>query len=151
VSRQAFDDWRTKRAGGPTEAELVEEAVVAEMCEIHFESVATYGQPRMTPELAERGLEVNHKSVERLMRTTAPPRYSGLIATWRLLLVWVATDAASGVETGDFPYFTVEDLAAVGGEQVVGVLAGSEHVADVDGVRVRCGAAVCAELAGVEE
>ena len=28
----------------------------------------TYGQPRMTPELRERGFEVNHKRVERLMR-----------------------------------------------------------------------------------
>jgi len=68
VSRQAFNDWRKKRAAGPTEAELVEEAVVAEMREIHVESDATYGQPRMTPELAERGFEVNHKRVERLMR-----------------------------------------------------------------------------------
>lgn len=68
VSRQAFNDWRTKRAGGPTDAELAEAALVAEMRVNHAESDATYGQPRMTPELAERGLVVNHKRVERLMR-----------------------------------------------------------------------------------
>jgi transposase InsO family protein len=38
------------------------------MREIHAESDATYGEPRMTPELIERGFVVNHKRVERLMR-----------------------------------------------------------------------------------
>jgi putative transposase len=68
VSRQAFNDWRTKRAAGPTDAELKEAALVAAMREIHAESDSTYGQPRMTPELVELGFEVNHKRVERLMR-----------------------------------------------------------------------------------
>lgn len=67
VSRQAFCDWRAKRAG-PTDAERAEAELVAAMHEIHAESDATYGQPRMTPELADRGFVVNHKRVERLMR-----------------------------------------------------------------------------------
>jgi len=68
VSRQAFNDWRAKRAAGPTDAEVAEAVVVAAMREIHATSDATYGQPRMTPELVELGFEVNHKRVERLMR-----------------------------------------------------------------------------------
>lgn len=68
VSRQAFNDWRRKRAAGPTDAGLDEEVLVAEMRKIHDESDATYGQPRMTPELRDRGFVVNHKRVERLMR-----------------------------------------------------------------------------------
>ena len=68
VSRQAFHDWRAKRAAGPTDAELADAALVAEMREIQAEVDDTYGQPRMTPELRERGFEVNHKRVERLMR-----------------------------------------------------------------------------------
>ena len=68
VSRQAFNDWRAKRAAGPTDAEVAEAALVASMREIHTTSDATYGQPRMTPELVELGFTVNHKRVERLMR-----------------------------------------------------------------------------------
>ncbi len=68
VSRQAFCDWRLKQAAGPSEAELVDAALVAEMRYIQAEFDDTYGQPRMTPELRERGFYVNHKRVERLMR-----------------------------------------------------------------------------------
>lgn len=68
VSRQAFGDWRTKQAAGPTDAEVAESELVAAMREIHDEFDGTYGEPRMTPELADRGFEVNHKRVERLMR-----------------------------------------------------------------------------------
>jgi len=68
VSRQAFCDWRKKRADGPTATEVAEAELVAAMHDIHAESDATYGQPRMTPELADRGFCVNHKRVERLMR-----------------------------------------------------------------------------------
>jgi transposase InsO family protein len=68
VSRQAFHDWRARIAAGPTDAEIAEAALVAAMREIHDEFDETYGQPRMTPELIERGFDVNHKRVERLMR-----------------------------------------------------------------------------------
>ena len=68
VSRQAFNDWRKKRVAGSTEAEQAEAELVAVMREIQIESDDTYGQPRMTPELRERGFNVNHKRVERLMR-----------------------------------------------------------------------------------
>jgi putative transposase len=68
VSRQAFGDWRSRTAAGPTACEREEAELVAVMREIHAESDATYGEPRMTEELARRGRVVNHKRVRRLMR-----------------------------------------------------------------------------------
>ena len=62
VSRQAFNDWRAKRAAGPTDAELAEAALVAEMRDIQVDFDDTYGQPRMTPELHDRGFEVNARA-----------------------------------------------------------------------------------------
>ncbi len=69
VSRQAFHDWQQKAADGATAAEQAEADLVAEMRSIHAVFDGTYGSPRMTVELANRGWEVNHKRVERLMRT----------------------------------------------------------------------------------
>jgi putative transposase len=68
VSRQAFGDWRARQAAGPSPAEMAEAALVAKIREIHDESDGTYGEPRVTTELARRGQAVNHKRVERLMR-----------------------------------------------------------------------------------
>ena len=68
VSRQAFGDWRARQAAGPSDAEQAEAALVAEIRGIHDEFDGTYGEPRITTELARRGRTVNHKRVERLMR-----------------------------------------------------------------------------------
>ncbi len=68
VSTTAFDDWRRKQAAGPTEAAVEEAALVEAIREIHDEFDGTYGEPRMTAELRDRGWDVNHKRVERLMR-----------------------------------------------------------------------------------
>lgn len=68
VSRQAFYDWRRRQASGPTAAEQEEACLVQVMREIHDEFDETYGSPRMTVELADRGFVVNRKRVERLMR-----------------------------------------------------------------------------------
>lgn len=68
VSTTAFDDWRRREAAGSTDAERAEAALVAAIREIHDETDGTYGEPRMTPELRDRGWAVNHKRVERLMR-----------------------------------------------------------------------------------
>jgi transposase InsO family protein len=68
VSRQAFHDWRARTAAGPTEAETAEAALVELMRGIHTDFDGTYGEPRMTVELANRGNAVNHKRVRRLMR-----------------------------------------------------------------------------------
>lgn len=69
VSTTAFDDWRRRQAAGPTESELEEARLVEAIREIHAEFDGTYGAPRMTAELRARGWVVNHKRVERLMRT----------------------------------------------------------------------------------
>src|SRR5207244_12963145 len=67
-SRQAVHDWRARTAAGPTAAELAETELVGLIREIHAASEGTYGEPRMTEELARRGRVVNHKRVRRLMR-----------------------------------------------------------------------------------
>jgi len=68
VSRQAFHDWRAKVAAGPTDAERAEGELVEAIRAIHTEFDGTYGEPRITEELARRGRPANHKRVERLMR-----------------------------------------------------------------------------------
>ena len=68
VSRQAFCDWRMAEAAGPTDAELAESELVSQIRAIHDEFDGTYGEPRITEELARRGWPTNHKRVERLMR-----------------------------------------------------------------------------------
>ena len=68
VSRQAFYGWRAEHAAGPTARERAEEALVAEIREIHAGSDGTYGSPRVTAELRSRGRCVNVKRVARLMR-----------------------------------------------------------------------------------
>jgi transposase InsO family protein len=68
VSTSAFYDWCIRQAAGATDADLAEQRLVAEMRQIHVDLDGIYGEPRMTPELADRGFCVNHKRVERLMR-----------------------------------------------------------------------------------
>jgi transposase InsO family protein len=68
VSRQAFYDWRRRQAAGSTDAEVAEAELVQVMREIHDEFDESYGSPRMTVELRDRGHVVNRKRVERLMR-----------------------------------------------------------------------------------
>ncbi|MFF4731981.1 IS3 family transposase [Streptomyces mirabilis] len=68
VSRSAFYRWpagASARAGrARADAELAEH-----INRIHQESDGTYGVPRVTAELKEAGRPVNHKRVERVMRT----------------------------------------------------------------------------------
>lgn len=68
VSRQAFNDWQARMSNGPTKAEAAEADLVAAIRSIHEQFDGTYGEPRVTEELARRGWTVNHKRVERLMR-----------------------------------------------------------------------------------
>jgi transposase InsO family protein len=66
VSTSAYYEW-LKRAVGPTGAELDEAYLVNHIWDIHADSDATYGSPRVTRELRRRGFCVNHKRAERLM------------------------------------------------------------------------------------
>ena len=67
VSASAYYEWAAKTAAGPTEAEWNEALVINEMHKVHDDLDDSYGSPRMTTELASRGLCTNHKRVERLM------------------------------------------------------------------------------------
>ena len=67
VSTSAYYGWSAKEAAGPSDKELEDVCVVAEMRAVHEELDATYGSPRMTRELSRRGFRVNHKRTERLM------------------------------------------------------------------------------------
>ena len=67
VSTSAYYGWQAKVAAGPTEAEWDEAMLINEMHDVHAHLDDTYGSPRMTDEVKDRGFCVNHKRVERLM------------------------------------------------------------------------------------
>ena len=68
VSRQAFYDWRARRAAGPSERERAEADLLAAIRGVHAGSGGAYGSPRVTAQLRAAGRVVNRKRVERLMR-----------------------------------------------------------------------------------
>ena len=68
VSTSAYYAW-TASAQGAVERHRKEVRLVGEIRRIHARSGGTYGAPRVTVELRRRGRVVNHKRVERLMRT----------------------------------------------------------------------------------
>ncbi len=70
VSTSSYYDW-LQRTVGPTEAELDEAYLINHIYDIHADSDATYGSPRVTGELRRRGFCVNHKRTERLMAENA--------------------------------------------------------------------------------
>ncbi|ELB89049.1 putative transposase orfB for insertion sequence element [Rhodococcus wratislaviensis IFP 2016] len=67
VSRSGFYRWR---AAAPARAARTsaDEELAARIRAIHDDSDGTYGAPRVTAELRDAGIEVNHKRVERVMR-----------------------------------------------------------------------------------
>ena len=67
VSRSGFYRWRTSAPSRAARARADEE-LAARIRAIHADSDGTYGAPRITAELRETGIEVNHKRVERVMR-----------------------------------------------------------------------------------
>lgn len=67
VSRSAFYAWQGRPAG-PTAAEWDEAHLIDQIVDIHRASKGTYGEPRITAELADKGWVVNRKRVARLMR-----------------------------------------------------------------------------------
>jgi len=66
VSTSAYYEWLA-RSAAPTDAEWDEALLINEMRRVHDEVDDTYGGPRMTDELRDRGFCANHKRVERLM------------------------------------------------------------------------------------
>lgn len=68
VSTSGFYDWLERRDAEPTDRQVAEAELVAEMREIFAVSDGSYGEPRMTRELRKRGHTINPKRVRRLMR-----------------------------------------------------------------------------------
>jgi putative transposase len=54
VSRSAFCDWQS-RPDGPTRAQVEEAHLLNDIIDIHRGSDGTYGEPRVAPDLHERG------------------------------------------------------------------------------------------------
>jgi putative transposase len=69
VSTSAYYAWAANAAQAPSHRPQQEARLLKEIRAIHARSRGTYGSPRMTAELRRRGWHVNHKRVERLMRT----------------------------------------------------------------------------------
>jgi putative transposase len=69
VTRSAYYTWTACTARPPAERHREEARLVGEIRRIHARSGGTYGAPRVHAELGRRGWMVNHKRVERLMRT----------------------------------------------------------------------------------
>ncbi len=69
VIRSAWYAWAARAAQEPSQRQREEARLVGEIRRIHTRSGATYGAPRVHAELGRRGWMVNHKRVERLMRT----------------------------------------------------------------------------------
>ncbi|MGV9360288.1 IS3 family transposase [Amycolatopsis sp. NPDC003731] len=67
LRRQGFHEWVAAEAARAARAEA-EAELVALIASIHAEHRGAYGVPRITAELHRRGIVVNHKRVERLMR-----------------------------------------------------------------------------------
>lgn len=67
VSRSAFYAWH-ERPEGPTATEWDEAYLINQIVDIHRASSGTYGEPRITAELADKGWTVNRKRTARLMR-----------------------------------------------------------------------------------
>jgi putative transposase len=66
VTRSAYYAWIARR---PSQRQRDDAGLVGEIRRIHARSHGTYGAPRVHAELRRRGWAVNHKRVERLMRT----------------------------------------------------------------------------------
>lgn len=67
VSRSGFYRWRASAPARAARAHSDQE-LAARIRAIHADSDGTYGAPRVTAELRDAGIEVNHKRVERVMR-----------------------------------------------------------------------------------
>jgi putative transposase len=68
VTRSRYYTWAST-ARRPDPRQQQEACLVTELRAIHSGSKGTYGSPRVHAELGRRGWRVNHKRVERLMRT----------------------------------------------------------------------------------
>lgn len=68
VARSSFYKWRAGRAARAAR-ERADAALAERIRAVHTEWDGTWGRPRITAELREAGIRVNHKRVGRVMRT----------------------------------------------------------------------------------
>lgn len=67
VARSSFYKWRSGH-GSRAARERADAALAEQVQAIHTEWDGTWGRPRITAELREAGMEINHKRVGRVMR-----------------------------------------------------------------------------------
>lgn len=68
LSRSSFYYWR-RTAAARTARQAAETELADRIREVHQDSDGTYGAPRVTAELRDEGLRINHKRVARIMRS----------------------------------------------------------------------------------
>ncbi|MCD9146180.1 IS3 family transposase [Streptomyces albireticuli] len=68
LSRSSFYYWR-RTAAARAARQTAEAGIEARIREVHQNSDGTYGAPRVTAELRDEGIRINHKRVARIMRT----------------------------------------------------------------------------------
>ncbi|WP_399495311.1 IS3 family transposase [Streptomyces sp. P9(2023)] len=68
LSRSSFYYWR-RTAAVRTARRAAETELADRIREVHQDSDGTYGAPRVTAELRDEGIRINHKRVARIMRT----------------------------------------------------------------------------------
>lgn len=68
VSPSAYYAWRTRQ---PSAREQANAELLGHIRQAYKDSRGTYGSPRIVPALRIKGIECNHKRVERLMRLNA--------------------------------------------------------------------------------
>ena len=120
VSRSGFYRWRVAAPARAARASADEE-LAERIRAIHDDSDGTYGAPRVTAELRDAGIEVNHKRVERVMRvngivgvhlrkpvrTTVPDPYAAPVPD--LIRRDFTASAPNTKYVGDITYLPVGD------------------------------------------
>ena len=89
VSRAGYYRWRERRES-PSEAQVRRSDLEARILVIHKESRGTYGAPRITAELHERGDVVSYNTVASTMKslgvTGISPRLSARVKLFETIL-----------------------------------------------------------------
>ncbi|MBF6336843.1 IS3 family transposase [Nocardia abscessus] len=82
IAPSTYYGWK-KRAQQPSDRQVADQELLAEIVDIHTSSGGTYGSPRVHATLRRRGIHFGRKRVERLMRRS---RLQGafLRKKWRL-------------------------------------------------------------------
>jgi transposase-like protein len=71
IARSSFYHWR-RTAACRAARQAADAALAARIRAVHRESNGTYGVPRITAELREKGERVNHRRGARVMRSISP-------------------------------------------------------------------------------